>query len=376
MKIAYICREYHRHGGVGRCVAEIASKLSKKHDVSVFAYSWEKTKEDENINFQKVFSFPAPYFLKVVSFSFFSFLKIKNKKFDLISAPLGSTFSGALFTAHSCHRWWIEEKKKTISGRIRLLLNPLHFFLLFLEKINLKHTPIIAVSNKIKDKITEYYHLPSDKIKVIPNGINLKDFNFSILLEKKYWHQEISKKYELKKGIILLFVAHEFRRKGLKNLIQALSEIPRDDIFLLVVGKDNPHYYKKFVLKQKIQNRVIFVGNVKNILPYYAGSDIFIFPTIQEPFGLAILEAMACGLVVITSKDAGAAELIIDQKEGILLDDPNDIEEIKNKLEYILNNPSKINFLGENAAQKAKMYSWEKISEITEKFYYEYFNNH
>ena len=98
-------------------------------------------------------------------------------------------------------------------------------------------------------------------------------------------------------------------------------------------------------------------------------SDAFVFPTVYEPFGLVITEAMACGLPVVTSRCAGAAELIEDGKEGLLLSDPNDPVVLAKHIAYLLESPEARQALGMAARLKAEMYSVEECARQTESVY-------
>jgi UDP-glucose:(heptosyl)LPS alpha-1,3-glucosyltransferase len=93
-------------------------------------------------------------------------------------------------------------------------------------------------------------------------------------------------------------------------------------------------------------------------------SDIFVFPTAYEPFGLVITEAMACGLPVLTSRIAGAAELIQDGFDGLLLDDPNDAKELAAKLRKLLNEDMR-KTIGIRARAKAELFSFKSCSTAT-----------
>jgi glycosyltransferase involved in cell wall biosynthesis len=94
---------------------------------------------------------------------------------------------------------------------------------------------------------------------------------------------------------------------------------------------------------------------------FYAASDIFVLPTKMEPFGLVITEAMASGLPVITSRLAGAAELIKDGETGLLLNDPENPGELQDKIFKLTRDSDYRNNMGNNAAAAMQQYSWEKV---------------
>jgi len=118
-----------------------------------------------------------------------------------------------------------------------------------------------------------------------------------------------------------------------------------------------------------VRERIIFVPHSSNLWEYYAASDIFVFPTIYEPFGLVIVEAMASGLPVITSRVAGAAALIIDGVNGLLLRASSDVNGLAAKIELLLSNAELRKTMGERARETAEKFSWDQVAQKTLEVY-------
>jgi UDP-glucose:(heptosyl)LPS alpha-1,3-glucosyltransferase len=180
------------------------------------------------------------------------------------------------------------------------------------------------------------------------------------------YRDEIRKRYGISDNdIVLLFVGSGFERKGLGFLINAISRLktprPRSAkrggqdsrLKLLVVGKGNYNYYRQMAKKSGIEKDVIFVGTTNEIEKFYASSDIFILPSFYDPFSNACLEAMASGLPVITTRNTGASEIIEDGKEGFILDDPSNVEEMASKIGLLMDQNLREAF-GKRARQKAE----------------------
>ncbi len=102
---------------------------------------------------------------------------------------------------------------------------------------------------------------------------------------------------------------------------------------------------------------------------YYAASDVLLLPSLYEPFGLSILEAMASGLPVLVSRDSGAAELINDGVDGLLINDPTDVAEISAKLGALLKDADLRTRLGKQARRAALQYPWDRVARETEEVY-------
>jgi UDP-glucose:(heptosyl)LPS alpha-1,3-glucosyltransferase len=145
---------------------------------------------------------------------------------------------------------------------------------------------------------------------------------------------------------VALFVGSGFERKGLAGFLRALAEgggaraAAGEPWYGLVVGKDkHVEKYRALAHRLGIAERVIFSGGVADARPFYAASDVFVLPTIYEPFGLVCLEALACGLPVVTSTSAGAAEIIDEGVNGYVTD-ALDISAIARAMNAAIGNPA------------------------------------
>lgn len=384
MRIAFITRGYNKQGGVSRYVAELAEAFSQEHEVHIFTNFWEDV-SSEKIIFHKIPMIKGSFFLKrkkiglvtilqVYSFTLMSRFKIKLNNFDLVHSMGDCFIPFDVYTAESCHKAALKKARKREKGIINFFkntrLNPLNLIVLSLEKFTFNpknYKKIIAVSTVTKNEIIAEYGVPKEDIIVIPNGINLDEFK---LENKEMFREKIRDKHKIKpEEIVILFVGHEFKRKGLKNLIEALPLINNDLTKILVVGRSNERPFVKMAKGLGIAEKVIFVGHSPKIQEYFACADIFCFPTMDEAFGLVIIEALAAGLPTITSKIAGAAELMHDGKDGLLLDDPTSSQEIASKINLLINNKELREQISQEAQKTAQKYSWAEIARRTLEVY-------
>ncbi len=367
-------RNYSKKGGIGRYVAELAERFANEHEVHVFSSRWEDVGNDKII-FHKTPLPPGPlifeasaYFLEMSAVS-----KLLRNKFDIIHTEGLESVWLDVVTAHSIHRGALEAMKNI--GELKPL-GVMDLFLLNVEKLNYKkfrnYRKIICVSRSSKQELIDWYDVPSDNITVIPNGVNPNEFkplqNNSLLTLKE--------RYGIVDGdIVLLIVATEFYRKGMIELINAVDVLVNrrghTNIKLLIVGKaategsrKGDTYYRKLAQKLGISEFVVFTVLVNELNAHYNLGDIFVFPTKYEAFGIPTLEAMSCGLPVINSK-IGAGELITDGHDGLHLDNPNDVEEIADKIECLLIDEQTRRILGKNARKTAMKYSWDNIAKKT-----------
>ena len=232
----------------------------------------------------------------------------------------------------------------------------------------------MANSMRVKDEIKRHYELPEEKICVIYNGIDIKAFDLS---ERDRVRIACRDKLNIKNETALLFVGSGFERKGLKFLIEALGILKRngcEGIKLIIVGKGNITKYQDMALECGVEMDVQFVGPVKDVKGYYFAADIFVLPSIYEPFSNACLEAMASGLPVIASKTSGVSEIITHDKDGFVINHPINAQEIAHYIHLLLEE-EKRGQMGTAARQKAELYSFEANVEKTLRIYQKVLHN-
>jgi len=364
MTIAIIRKKYVFHGGAESFSQNLIKGLSSKgHEIHIFAIKWQTDKTYKNIFFHKIPAITFNSFLRDLSFAISTFLLVKRKRkyFDIIQSHDKTIYQDIYRAGDGCHIAWLKQrlKRSGFFAKISLILNPYHWLILILEKIIFtghRYKKIIAISEFVKKDILEHYHVDENDIEIIYNGIDTKIFNFE---NKNLFKKEIRKKYSTTDDdIVLLFVGSGFYRKGLEFLLKA-AELVLKPITVYVVGNGSVKKYQKIVKRQK----VIFCGPQKEINKYYAASDIFVFPTMYEPFGNVHLEALASGLPVITTKFSGAAEIIEDGIHGFVVSSPEDYHAIAEKITFLANNGGLRELMSKNAIKLAERFSIEKNCE-------------
>src|SRR4029077_10617409 len=128
-----------------------------------------------------------------------------------------------------------------------------------------------------------------------------------------------------------------YRLKGLEPLLRAVALLPSESSFrLLVAGSPDTVAFERLARRLKIADRVRFVGYCADMRNCYFAADFFVHPTFYDPCSLVVLEAMACGLPVITSRYNGASELMSPPREGLLIDDPHDHRRLASAIAQML----------------------------------------
>ena len=229
---------------------------------------------------------------------------------------------GDLFAVRSLHKGFLE----THPQRWRMLLrNPLHAFVLTRDALRFRwptHRHFVALSERNKAEIIRLYDVPESMITVIPNGVDLQRFRPS----RSSRHSVRSALSLPTEALVGIFVGHEFRRKGLRVVLEALRRVLADgvEMFLLVAGGDSPGDLE--VEFGDLANRVRYLGYRSDIERYYAAADVFVMPASFDISPLVGPEALASGLPILMTDVGGVREYLRDAENGWLVDrDPVDV---------------------------------------------------
>ena len=222
------------------------------------------------------------------------------------------------------HRAWLERKAQfeTKLKKIVRRFNPKHDALLRLEKALLRHggaRRVIANSAMVRDEIVRYYGFADDAIDLIRNGVRVSDFGPAP-------RKRAGARAQLRLGVdemAVLFLGSGWERKGLRF---AIAAIEKQRMRLLVAGRGNRGRYRS--------SNVTFLGEIEDARLPLAAADIFILPTLYDPFSNASLEAMAAGLPVITTRANGCSEIIEPKVHGSIVDRPDDVNVLSDALHF------------------------------------------
>lgn len=231
-------------------------------------------------------------------------------------------------------------------------------FRIFLKIRNVlikKADAFISLSSEITSEFKNS-GIGRDKIFEIPNPVDQDIFYKVDDKEKKRLRTKLN--FPLNKRI-LIYTGRLVLEKGLPFLLKFWNEIQKnnDDLFLVVVGSGGNSAYscedeiKEYVKENKLENSVIFTGNVnvKSVHEYLKSADIFIFPTERgEGLPNSVLEAMACGLVIVTNPVSGIADVIKNNVNGFLMEAGN-IEQYCNHLDMLNKDDRLLNEISRNA---------------------------
>lgn len=372
------CLSEGRRTGVEEYTLNLLSRLfeiDRRNEYVLFFNSWKKSKADfswlgkySNVTLKK-FNFPNK--LLNLSFWYLNFPKIDKmlNEVDVFFAPnifFGSVSKNTKLVL-TVHDLSFEMYPEHFSPKRRLwhmFINP--------RKICRESKKIIAVSSSTKSDLVSLYGIDPEKVKVVTSGISEKfrpvDRNDSRLVE-------IKEKYGLPYKFILFLGTIEPR----KNIIAVLRAYDQLQRFARQTGNENLQRHKLVIAgekgwmgekifwelgKTKFRENVYLLGFIGDEEKEYIYnlSSLFVYPSFFEGFGFPPLEAMRCGVPVVSSNNSSLPEVVGDA--GILID-PDKPDEIFHSFKEILTNSELRETLTRKGLEKSKEFSWEKAAKET-----------
>jgi UDP-glucose:(heptosyl)LPS alpha-1,3-glucosyltransferase len=224
------------------------------------------------------------------------------------------------------HRAWLE-RRRALAGpwqQLSQLFNRKHAVTLLLEEALFARRSakrVIANSRLVREEIIRCYDYPSENIDVVYNGLPLESWRRD--------EQDRARTRETlglgKDDVMVLFAGSGWERKGLRFAVEAVERQDKQMKFL-VAGRGESGKFSS--------SRARFLGVVREMASLYHAADIFLLPTVYDPFSNACLEALAAGRPVVTTRANGFAEIVENGKHGTIVDDPCDIEALSAALEF------------------------------------------
>ena len=181
---------------------------------------------------------------------------------------------------------------------------------------------VLCLSEYVKKEVTAHYPLPADRLATLFNAVDLKKFDPDARPEAR---GAIRGRLRIAEDdVMALMIAQDFARKGLAVAIEAVAKCANRRLKLVVVGRDDPSSYQRQAEAAGVAGQVIFAGATDDPCSFYRAADFFVLPTRHDPCSLVVLEALAMGLPVISTRFNGACEIMESGKHGFVLENPSD----------------------------------------------------
>ena len=243
---------------------------------------------------------------------------------------------------------------------LKLLMRRWHSFLVMQKFVAKRLKKIVVPSNSSMEDIKDEFHVDKNKMERVMNGIDLNVF---------YPDSKIQKiPYKL-----VTVASADVPLKGLDYLLKALSDLAEvySDISLSIIGEQKKGgHTERLIKKLNLEKRVNFFSNLtqEDLRKTYCEAELAIIPSLYEGFGFAAIEAMACGVPLISSSGGALPEVIKDT--GIIIP-PKNVKEIYNSVDHLFSSPHIAKELAEKGLQRANSkFSWVAIAKKLEKVYH------
>ncbi len=333
LKIALIRQRYTPFGGAERFVDQALSSLkSDNTDLTLICRDWKGEIKHSVHQCQ-------PFYLgrtwRDQSFTRCVQKHLTNTHYDLVQSHERIAGCHIYRAGDGVHREWLTQRARTQGPISKYLtqLSPFHRRLLAAEKqmfLSPLLKRVICNSHMVKHEIQHHFGLAEDKFCVIHNGVDSEKFHPDLKHHRQTQRQQL---HIPQQATVFLFVGSGFERKGAGTVIQALTKV--DAAHAVFVGKDKlTKHYQQLANRLRVASRCHFVGPQTDVRPYYGVADAFVLPTLYEPFPNVVMEAMACGLPVITSTKCGSTDIIMPGENGLICD-ALDIEQLASHMQTL-----------------------------------------
>ncbi|HOB75460.1 MAG TPA: glycosyltransferase family 4 protein [Phycisphaerae bacterium] len=275
---------------------------------------------------------------------------VRTNRFDIVHCitpcpfadvyqPRGGTVPETLARNLAMRGSPVRRVLKQLGQRINLKYRVISGF----ERQLLSRRPwVIAISRYVADQLQRHYRFDPQRVRLIFNGV---DPDISTPAERASHRAQLRRQFGMKDtDLMLLCVAHNFRLKGVGPLIRALAwRVERERAgtaragraSVVVVGRDNPAPFTKLAEQLNIRDRVLFTGPTPRVQAFFHAADVLVHDTYYDPCSRVVLEALGSGLPVITTRFNGAAERIVDGREGYVIDSPDDVPALADRIERL-----------------------------------------
>jgi glycosyltransferase involved in cell wall biosynthesis len=382
LRLAVVSPFLDRRHGTERALAELLERLALNEHCEIHLYAQRvedlaltqptgpSPKVSGTILWRKVPSIPGPHFLQFLAWLLLNRAFrlwdrcVHGLRFDLVLSPGINCLDADVVIVHAFFHRLRELAGEDLAnsakpGFLRRLHRRAYYaFLSALERrvYSNPKVSLAAVSQRTAAHLKDYFH--RQDVRVIPNGVDTAQFSPSARLALRPAARRRRNFQE--SDFVLLLIGNDWRVKGLDTVLRTVSVLRELPILVLAAGDDSPGSFSELARSLCISERCRFETSREDVLDFYAAADLYVSPSREDSFGLPVAEAMACGLPVITSVNAGVADLIHDGTDGFILrqlDDPQDLARMLQRLhsDEVLRRDA-----GAAAAHTAANWTWER----------------
>ncbi len=318
MRLAIVRQDYRPDGVVERSTERALEALLERNvAISMYTRSWPQTRL-QLIEPAIIDPFHVGALWRDRSFARAACRAVRRTQPNLVESHERLLCCDVYRAVDGVHAVWLEErlKRSTASGRLAALLSPHNRYLLDIER-RLYASPwlraVICGSKMVREEIRVRFSVPDSKLHVIYNPVDGEHFHPGLRAERPRFLEQHGIDAS---ATVYLAVADDFARADIGAAIDAIARLAAPAHLVAVGDEAGIARCRARAQERGAGDRITLVGHTGDPRPYYGAADVFVLPSLYDPSPGAALEAMACGLPVITSTKAGAAELVREHNCG------------------------------------------------------------
>jgi len=382
-RVAVVSPFLDKRHGTERCVAEQVERLADDYEIHLYSTSVQDV-DLSKIVWHRIPRLPGPHLASYLGFFAANHLqrwwhrRFRELQYDLVFSPGINCLDPDVIAVHIV----FAEFYRFMRSELGLLSNPLRmwpwlihrrlsyrFFIALEQRVYTRdELPLAVISRKMEQDLVRCFNR-SSRVSLMYYGVDLEHLNPP---RRHLLRGTTRQRLKIPENTFaVLLVGNDWAKKGLPCLIEAVGSLPDANLKILICGEDKSFPCRDLIQQRRLENRVMILPLVREIEQYYAAADIYVGPSLEDSFALPPLEAMACGLPVIVSRQAGVSELVTHGVDGFVLDDPRDSRQLAHLIHQICVDEDLRQRLGSSATETARHYTWERNAQEMKKIFEE-----
>ena len=374
-RIAVVSPFLDKRHGTERCVAEQVERLARDYEVHLYSNRVEDV-DLSKIVWHRVPGLPGPHLFAYIwwfaanHFQRWWDARFRGLKYELLYMPGINCLDADVISVHIVFAEFYER----VRDELRLSSNPVKIWPTLIHRrlyyalvkslerktYTREDLPLVVVSQKVAADLERYYGRNTN-LSLVYHGWDRERFG---RLSRTNLRAQARRELNLEvNNFALLLIGNDWKKKGLPCLLEAVKQLPHSELRVLVVGNDTKAPYLTSIERAGLQGRVQFLPLRRDVEFYYAAADAYVGPSLEDAFAMPPLEAMACGLPVIVSRQAGVSEVISHGTDGLVLEVSEDARILAFLIHELYSDGDLRQNLGENASNTAVKYTWDGNAE-------------
>jgi UDP-glucose:(heptosyl)LPS alpha-1,3-glucosyltransferase len=358
MRIALVGRRFDPEGGGTERDLLVTARILARAGHTVTLYAGEVRRHSAEFQTLRVGLRAPTRALRLLAFANAAAAKARRDGAEVVLSFARIIGADILRSGGGAHSSYVRAARQWLSAgaATAMRFSPYHRAQIAIERRGYKSARLrraIAVSEMVRRDLVDSFGLDREKVAALYNGVDLDRFS------PANRHMRARARGELgipTDAIAVVFAGNGFARKGLRFLIEAWPAVDSRP-YLIVAGADRSvNAYRKMAARAGVGDRIVFVGPQRRIEKTFAAADAFAMPSLFEPFGNVIMEAMASGLPALCGSACGAAEAFAGELGEFVVRDPTDLGEIAARMNLLLKNRGELSVAARAAAER---FTWD-----------------